>query len=296
MINKQRIRRLVPPPLRPFASNVRRAFVANPFRIGWQRARLLRATNLSAEQRARIQAVDIRIHPRDGMYAGNGEDYFRAGLSAVECIDKVLSTGQFAEVGSVLDMPCGYGRELRFLVQRFPHAQFTACDIQRSAADFCQRAFGASAAYSEPDIRNVGLPRTFDLVWCGSLVTHLSRTDVVDLLKMFSRYHNSNGVIIITTNGEFVASQMRAGATYDLPRSAISDLLADYEQTGCGYQDYPRGEGYFDFHPSGTGYGVSLTSLTAVREIASEVGDLEEVFLKERGWAEHQDVFAFRKR
>jgi SAM-dependent methyltransferase len=229
------------------------------------------------------------------MYAGNAEDYFRAGLSAVECIDQVLSSSQVADVKSVLDMPCGYGRELRFLVQRFPGAQCTACDIQEGAADFCAQAFGTFAAYSQPDIRRVSFPRSFDLVWCGSLVTHLNRADTRDLFALFSRYQNLNGVIIVTTNGEFVGQQMRAGATYDLPAVAISQLLAEYEQTGYGYQDYSRGAGYFDFHPAGKGYGVSLTSPAAIREIAREVGNLEELLFKEHGWADHQDVFAFKK-
>jgi SAM-dependent methyltransferase len=228
------------------------------------------------------------------MYAGNGADYFRAGLSAVDCIDHVLRAVDMSAVESVLDLPSGYGRELRFLICRFPQATFTACDIQHGAVDFCANAFGALPAYSKPDLADLSFERKFDLVWSGSLVTHLDSTATLALLRLFSRHLNKGGVAIVTTNGEFVAEQMRNGASYDLQPEFIAPLLRAYVESGYGYRDYSRGQGYFEFHPAGTGYGVSLTAPETIRSLAKEA-ELETVYFKERGWANHQDVFAFRK-
>ena len=289
---RQTVRHMVPAALRPVLGGVRRRLIANPLRIGWQRGRLLSNGALDERQRSLLQQIDIRIHHRDGMYAGNGEDYFCVGLSAIECIDDVLSSGSFPEPTDVLDLPCGYGRELRFLVQRFPKAKFTACDIQPAAADFCARAFGAFAVHSKPDVRELSFTGSFDLIWCGSLITHLNRRDTRNLLEVFARYLNPAGVLIVTTNGAFVAERMSSGDTYELPADAISLVLEEYEASGFGYHDYARGAGYFDFHPAGTGYGVSLTSPDAIRELAREVG-LKERYFKAAGWAEHQDVFGF---
>ncbi|MFN2530014.1 MAG: trans-aconitate 2-methyltransferase [Pyrinomonadaceae bacterium] len=288
------VRKIIPTPFRSFLGGLRRKVIANPLRVRLQRDRLLKSSALSATQRALLQQVNINLHYRDGMYAGNGEHYFRVGLSALECIEKVIANVDSIDIENVLDLPCGYGRELRFMVQQFPQTSFTACDIQRDAVDFCARTFGADAAYSDPDIRKVSFPRKFDLIWCGSLVTHLNRRDAGNLLKLFSDHLNPNGVVIVTTHGSFVAGRMQAGANYDLPRAAITSLLQEYEATGYGYHDYSPGEGFFDFHPCGTGYGISLTSPDSICSLAEKSGLKHQCFLA-RGWANHQDVFAFTR-
>ena len=258
----QQLKKIVPAKLRPYLGSLRRKFLANPLRISGHRQKLLATTHgFDAQQVALIGEVSGRIHHRDGMYSGDGAEYLKAGLSAVACIDDVLRAFTPPEIKSVLDMPSGYGRELRFLVRRFPAATFTACDIQPGAVDFCAREFGARPVTSQPDVRAVAFETNFDLVWCGSLITHLDTTATLELLELFARHLNPSGVAIFTTNGDYVANKMlHEGATYDLPEDYIPPITASYAATGDGYHDYPRGLGYFDFHPAGRGYGVSLMS------------------------------------
>jgi hypothetical protein len=99
--------------------------IANPFRIELQWKRILRDGSLTKDQLAMLETVNRQIHHRDGMYAGKAEEYFAVGLSAVECVDKVLRHSQTTVVTEVLDLPSGYGRELRFFLQQFE------CDIYR---------------------------------------------------------------------------------------------------------------------------------------------------------------------
>ena len=293
---RQQIRRIVPASLRPHLGALRRRVVEHPLRVRAQRRRLLADPALTARQRELLSRVSDRIHFRDGMYAGDGESYFRAGLSAVECVDEVLARRAPRELRSVLDLPCGYGRELRFFVLRFPGAAFTACDIQPGAVDFCAREFGARPAYSRTSFDELTFDEEFDLVWCGSLVTHLDAGATLELLRLFARHLAPGGLAVFTTNGDYVARLMRdEGATYDLPPDYAAAITDSYARTGHGYHDYPRGQGYFDFHPEGRGYGVSVTSPAWVRAQAA-AGGLEEVYFKERGWASHQDVFAFVRR
>ena len=295
---RQKIRRVVPPILRPYLGALRRSAVANPARVRLQKRRLMKSAALSAGQLELLRRVSARIHPRDGMYAGNGEQYFLAGLSALACVDEVLRAAPRTEtVTEVLDMPSGYGRELRFLLLRFPGATFTACDIQPGAADFCAREFGALPVISRPHLDDVSFERKFDLVWCGSLVTHLDAASTRDLLRLFARHLKEGGVAIFTSHGDHVLRRMRdEGETYELDPESIPPLVADYEASGHAYRDYPRGLGYFTFHPEGRGYGISLTSPGWLRRQIAEVGGLEEVYFEERGWAGHQDVFAFARR
>lgn len=287
----------MPPALRPYLGALRRGAVANPARVLLQRRRLMRSGALPADKLELLARVSTRIHHRDGMYAGSGEQYFSAGLSALDCVDEVLGAAGVGEVSDVLDLPSGYGRELRFFRLRFPRATFTACDIQPGAVNFCAREFGATPVVSKPDLDEVSFDRRFDLVWCGSLVTHLDSDSTVKLLRLFARHLKEGGVAAFTFHGDHVLRRMRdEGETYELDPARTPSLVAEYEARGHAHGDYPRGLGYFAFHPEGRGYGISLTSPGWLRARLAEIGGVEEVFFRERGWADHQDVLAFARR
>ncbi|HEY6046220.1 MAG TPA: class I SAM-dependent methyltransferase, partial [Pyrinomonadaceae bacterium] len=231
-----------------------------------QKAELLASPAIAARQKELLRNASAEIHYRDGMYTGDAVSYFLAGLSAIDCIEEVLRAGAPAAIQAVLDLPSGYGRELRFLVQRFPAAQFTACDIQPRAVEFCAREFGVAAVVSDPDLNRVSFAQTFDLIWCGSLITHLNAETIGDLLALFARHLNPAGLMIFTAHGDHVLNRMtREQAAYDLRPADLPALTDSYSRTGYGYHDYPRGQGYFDFHPKGTGYGISLTSPDLMR-------------------------------
>jgi SAM-dependent methyltransferase len=293
---RQQVRKFVPASLRPRLGALRRRVLAHPLRVESQRQQLLEDPALDARRSELLRAVSTRIHPDDGMFAGDAAHYFRVGLSAIDCIEDVLSRAERTDVRDVLDLPSGYGRELRFLVSRFPDAVFTACDIQPGAVRFCAEAFGARPVASKPDLKEVSFERRFDLVWCGSLVTHLDADATRSLFKLFARSLRPRGVMIFTTHGDSVAETI-ADATdfYDIARADAEAIAASYRATGHGYRDYPRGLGYFDFHPNERGYGVSLTSPDWVRAEARSTGGLREVYFRARGWNDHQDVFAFQK-
>lgn len=122
------------------------------------------------------------------------------------------------------------------------------------------------------------------------------RRDARSLLRLFARSLRAGGVMIFTTHGDSVAERIVADrAFYDMPRESAAAVAAAYRATGHGYHDYPRGLGYFDFHPAGRGYGVSLCSPAWVREQIAGSGGLREACFKPRGWANHQDVYAFQK-
>jgi SAM-dependent methyltransferase len=293
---RQQVRRLVPASLRPRLGALRRSILAHPLRVESHRQRLLEDPALEARHAALLGGVSTRVHPDDGMYAGEGTHYFTAGLSAVDCVEEVLRRAAPTEVREALDLPSGYGRELRFFVRRFPAAAFTACDIQPGAVRFCAEAFGATPAVSQPDFDVVAFARRFDLIWCGSLVTHLGAAATRSLFRLFARSLNPRGVMIFTTHGDSVAARLvEDGAFYDMPRDYAEAITDSYAATGHGYHDYPRGLGYFDFHPEGSGYGISITSHAWVRAAVAEIGGSREVYFEPRGWANHQDVYGFQK-
>jgi SAM-dependent methyltransferase len=296
MTLRQQLKRFVPASLHPRLGALRRRVLAHPLRVESQRQQLLEDPTLDARRSELLRSVSAKIQTDDGMYAGDGAHYFRVGLSCVDCVDEAMRAAAPTEVRDALDLPSGYGRELRFLVRRFPAARFTACDIQPGAVEFCAREFDATPVVSKPDLDEVSFARPFDLIWCGSLVTHLDADATLSLFKLFARHLNPRGVMIFTTHGDTVAESI-ADATefYDIARADAEAMQSSYRASGHGYCDYPRALGYFDFHPEERGYGVSLTSPAWVREQMGQIGGLRELYFKPQGWNGHQDVFAFQK-
>jgi SAM-dependent methyltransferase len=278
------LKRVVPRRLWPYLGSVRRWVKVIPPRPLLYKKRLLSDPSLTPGERELLSKVSSRIYFQDGMYNEDGAHYYKVGLSAIHCIDEALERAKLIDVRAILDLPCGSGRVLRFLVHRFPDAEITACELASGAVDFCARTFGARPAYSSLDLDDVSLGQKFDLIWCGSLVTHLNETAIAALLKLFQRHLTAGGLMIFTTHGDFVHRRLPTqDFDYGLAGEQIERIGIDYPKTGYGFEDYP-GE---------KDYGVSLTSPEWIRERVHELGNLREVYFKERGWDEHQDVFGF---
>ncbi|MEF9426794.1 MAG: class I SAM-dependent methyltransferase, partial [Candidatus Mariimomonas ferrooxydans] len=88
-------------------------------------------------------------------------------------------------IRSILDFPCGYGRVLRFLRARFADADITISEINPVALDFCKREFSVKSVILDKDFSKLSLTCKLDLIWCGSLITHLDEKAATDLLKFF---------------------------------------------------------------------------------------------------------------
>ena len=263
---------------------MRRRLRALPFRTEKQKQRLLADETFSAAERELLNSVESRISPRDTMYAGDGAHYFKVGLSAMRSVEEAVREAKLASVERVLDLPCGHGRVLRFLLRRFPHAAFTACDLDRDGVDFCARTFGATPVYSAEDLDALSFDTRFDLIWCGSLVTHLNEHQTRALFRLFTRQLAPGGLLIFTAHGDFVARRMPTGEfDYMLTAEQVAALKERYSRTGFAYDDYAGQESY----------GVSLTSPAWIRAQLEASGGLREVYFKERAWDGHHDVYGY---
>ncbi|HKP48230.1 MAG TPA: class I SAM-dependent methyltransferase [Pyrinomonadaceae bacterium] len=266
--------------------DIRRHVRARPARTQKQKANLLRRTSLDQHQQALLEKTESRISPKDGMYKGDGDHYFGVGLSAIECINAALSGSNLPEPKRILDLPCGHGRVLRFLVNRFPESAITACDLDTDGVDFCTETFDVSGAYSRVDLATLSLADSFDLIWCGSLITHLDETRIVALMKFFDQHLSQNGLLFFTAAGDRVRDRMWTREfDYGIAKTVIPEMVESYRKEGYAYTDYP----YM------ADYGVSLTSPEWIRSRIVEIGKLREVFFAKHGWDNHQDVYGFIK-
>ncbi|MCY3021994.1 MAG: class I SAM-dependent methyltransferase, partial [Planctomycetota bacterium] len=241
---------------------------------------------LSPAEKALLERVSLLVHRQDEMYVPfRAAHYLGVGLSALRNIESALSRcAQAGSVRTILDLPCGHGRVLRFLRERFPDAAITAVDLDRSGLEFCGRAFAVQTAPSSPDFDTLSLQGRFDLIWCGSLVTHLDEAAATSLLRFFQRHLEAGGTCVFTAHGAYSAAALRKGeAGFGLTPQAQQSLLAGFERTGYGFAAYPDQRGY----------GISMVTPERMRALAGGIGGWNETFMAERGWDNHQDVYAF---
>jgi SAM-dependent methyltransferase len=218
------------------------------------------------------------------MHTIGSRHYLGVGLSAMRSIDRALRHTQI-KPRNILDLPSGHGRVLRFLRVAFGEADITSCELDRGAVEFCERTFGVTGILSNTDVSALTFPRQFDLIWCGSLVTHLDEQRTADLLRSFWRHLTPGGLCLFTTHGQTALNWLLSGTeTYGLSAAVIQKVLSEFAARGFGYTDYDQ-----------PGYGFSLVSLDRMTKISSAVGDWSLAVFLEAGWDDHQDVYGFTK-
>jgi SAM-dependent methyltransferase len=296
---------MLPRSLRRRLSAVRRQLTVSPSKTNRQKAQLLSAKSLEPAQLALLAKVESRISKKDDMYVGDGDHYFKAGLSAIDCINEALQQAPKTTVKEILDLPCGYGRVLRFLIHRFPQARITACELMSDAVRFCAETFGIIPAQSSYNLDELSFPTKFDLIWCGSLITHLDADRTRALLRFFAKQLAADGLVVFTTHGDFFAARAHdMNKSYMLDRSRdprIIRLIRRWLKAGALEDGVPRlvesreqvGYGYLDY-PEEPGYGISLSTRKWIVAEANEAG-LTEVYFRAQGWDNAQDVFGFVK-
>jgi SAM-dependent methyltransferase len=198
-------------------------------------------------------AVDRTISPRDTMMEPNGGDeYFQIGHRALEWVRFSAELCDKPHYPRVLDLGCGHGRVLRWLRPYLHYAEITACDIDRDAVDFCCRHFGAVPAYSTSDLRALPFHDKFDLIWCGSLLTHLDEAQWQVAFDCLVDWTTNCGVILFTAQGRYFASRLARQHRFvadDVDQTALLDGLRRH---GFAYQPY--------FGSTDRKYGITLTS------------------------------------
>ena len=249
---------------------------------------LLLSNSITDQEKSLLNTVSLKVDRNDTMYRINQAGrYLTVGLSAMQCIENAIkTTGRPQEIKYILDFPCGYGRVLRFLRAKYPDAEITACEIDPAALDFCKKTFSAKPVMSEKDFNRLLLPVKFDLIWCGSLVTHIDEETAKGLLKFFHAHLSPGGLCVFTTHGQKPAEWVQGKRqTYGLPAGARQELLTTYHKKGYGYANYE----------SQNEYGISIVSHDRMNEIAQSIGQWKETYYQEHGWDNHQDVYGFYK-
>jgi SAM-dependent methyltransferase len=237
-------------------------------------------TALWGEYRSR--GIDPTVHPDDHMFRSNPalDQYDTVGESAIRAIFSVLAAAPKDAVWRVLDFGCGHGRVARHLRAFFPAAEMWFADSDPSCIDFCAQTFNGTPIRSPADFTDLELPSGLDLIWVGSVFTHIDLERMKILHGKLFDALGPGGLLVATFHG-------RRWHEITRHQEQWAPMTRDYETTGMAYQSYGR-EDLGD-------WGVSLSSVETVIGLGRRE-DAQLIGYTETGWANLQDVAAWMRR
>ena len=191
------------------------------------------------------------------------------------------------EIRTVLDFGCGHGRTARHLPLLFPAATLLFSDIDESAWQFCARQFPrARGIPSHEDFAQVDLPTNIDVIFVGSVFTHLDWHRSRALWHKLFDALSPAGVLIPTFRGSACYRLMVRDADTLNYKGYYDPMINNYLTTGFGYQDYKNF----------TAWGQNLASIGRITDLAADQERARLVGYKEAGWAGVHDVAVWSKR
>ena len=224
----------------------------------------------------------------DGMMKkDNPSHYVAVGISALaamhQAVPRIFEEGQPKRI---LDFGCGFGRVARFLAAQWPKADLMVCDVDFSGVAFCAAHLGLPSFRIDTDPSVNRLGAGYDLIWVGSVITHLDAEPIRKHIETLGRALAPGGYLCATSHGDFPAGRFKQGdPAYGIPPEAARRMAESYEMTGFGYADYPKTPGY----------GVSLTSASWLESTCREFSALEWVGHWPNIWDNHQDLLVCRR-
>jgi hypothetical protein len=166
-------------------------------------------------------------------------------------------------------------------------------ELQHDASRFCARAFGARAVFSRDPLWTVDAGENYDLLWSGSLLTHVDSDYWPPILAYFRDRLAPGGTVVFSTHGELPIALLAGEPT---AVAKLGPLVGDYGLEGRGgtVAEVAKRTGFAFFRYPGAEdlpWGLSLSTPDWVRGTIATVGGLEFVRHVACGWFDHHDVW-----
>ena len=230
----------------------------------------------------------IVIAPADDMCVPDASHYFQVGREALALVQDGATLASSGPIAAILDLPSGYGRIARWFRTAYPTAQLTVSDTQQEAVDFCSAQLGATGVLATVDGSHwKSLPGPYDIIWCGSLLTHFDSDEWINHLRRFAERMTPNGVLVFTSHGLPALDKMQSGEkNYGLPPADVGQLCSAATQSGFGYAAYP----------DTPAYGISVAQPGWIRELIARETSLRVLDIRVAAWGQHHDVVVCSRR
>ncbi len=180
--------------------------------------------------------ASLEIHPDDEMFRFSLSQHFgfsdlahahylwqgrTMALALVELLEETSSSGR------ILDFAAGFGRASRWLVSWLGPERVVACEIQAEAVRFLASTLGIRSLDSVPEPEAWDCRESFELVWAGSLFTHLPAARFGSWLAKLASRVEADGLLAFTVFSAVGvppgAAQQQAGHWF-LPQSESQRL------------------------------------------------------------------------
>jgi SAM-dependent methyltransferase len=184
----------------------------------------------------------------------------------------------------ILDFGAGAGRVTRWLQGAFADSHLHACDVRAQDTEFLRGSLGVESSTVAPDVESLTVPDGYDLIWVGSVVTHLSEPAARALVQKLLAACNPGGLLAISFHGRFAFEQQERGVFHYIHGDRWQEIRSGYSGHGYGYADYLGQDGY----------GVSMCSAEWFLRFAQTLA-VKLVLLGERAWDGHHDVIVMQR-
>lgn len=216
-------------------------------------------------------------------YSGNHNHYLYSGASALNSILCSIHLANNPTPKTILDFGSGAGRVTRWLRAAFPNGELHASDLRTEDLAFLAANLNCKVSQSSVDLAALNFDTKFDVIWAGSVLTHLSKEDCILLLRQFLNWLNPGGIAIASYHGRHSLSMP---TSYIEPIERWHEICQEYQQTGFGYRDYTHSPGY----------GISLANAQSMAALVMNEGLGKIVCITERAYDEHQDVICIQNK
>jgi SAM-dependent methyltransferase len=239
----------------------------------------------------RSAIIDQTIAPLDDMLLRDVPDgvahYMAVGVSALEGLSEAMLLARRTRFDRILDLPCGGGRVTRHLRAFFPESEIVVSDLDK-AKEAAVKAQFAVAGLDVPADFN-GTPRqTFDLIFVGSLLTHLNGARIERALGFLLASLENGGLLVCTTHGRGAISDVLANQR---KRSALRGAAADLALKVW----LPRAGHLYRGSRHHARYGTSLTMPSWILRRLEHDPRTRILGFKERAWISHQDLMIVQR-
>jgi hypothetical protein len=270
-----------------------------PMDLDWSLKTEANAIDLITRYHRAMRNPDETISTSDEMWNGLGKDYAEyarlhymyGGRSAMKCIVDALLVADAAPPKSILDFPSAHGRVTRFLHQAFPESELWAGDLNAEGVDFCVERFGAKPFYSSTDLSAVTFPRKFDLIWCGSLASHLPEDQCRTLFNLLIHTLEDDGILCITTCGTGM-QYAHENIFKAIHEDGYEKICRGLKANAFGFSPYSYRYGNYTSEDS---YGMAFLYPSWIEKNVLNP-EIQVLLYREKAWHGAQDMWCLIKR